>query len=176
MTRRKLPVKAYKNLDFLTSNKARPIRILSEFSEPYHRFIEYNIDSTVVFFGSARIKPKPQAKKELLKLAEEYEKNQSVENEERLSAARLQLRLSKYYEDIPLITKHFNSKCDILRLTPLEEERLCILFVETEEPYERWKKTIRCTRKNYMSYPYVCRKLCQMLDWTQHMKYFPLLF
>jgi len=99
MTRRKLPVKAYKNLDFLTSNKARPIRILSEFSEPYHRFIEYDIQSTVVFFGSARIKPKPQAKKELLNLAEEFEKNQSVENEEKLSAARLQLRLSKYYED-----------------------------------------------------------------------------
>lgn len=99
MAKRKYPLKAYKNLDFLTSNKARPIRILAEFSEPYHRFLEYDITSTIVFFGSARIKPKVKAKKELLALAKIFESDKSKENEEKLSAARLQLRLSKYYED-----------------------------------------------------------------------------
>ena len=99
MKKRKLPVKAYKNPEFLNSSKARPIRILSEFSEPFYRFKEYEINSTIVFFGSARIKPKRTAKKELLILAEQYETDKTLENEEKLSAARLQLRLSKYYED-----------------------------------------------------------------------------
>ena len=47
--------KAYKNLDFLKSRKARPIRILSEYLEPEKRFDEAQIEHTVVFFGSARI-------------------------------------------------------------------------------------------------------------------------
>jgi uncharacterized protein (TIGR00730 family) len=99
MPKRKRPVKAYKNLDFLNSSKARPIRILAEFSEPYHRFLDYKIDSTIVFFGSARIKSKKDAKKELMDLVEVYEKDKSRENEEKLSVARLHVRLSKYYED-----------------------------------------------------------------------------
>lgn len=99
MSQRKLPEKAYKNLEFLTSSKARPIRILAEFSEPYHRFLDYNINSTIVFFGSARIKSNTDAKKELTTLVEEYEKNKTHENEEKVSIARLHVHLSKYYED-----------------------------------------------------------------------------
>jgi uncharacterized protein (TIGR00730 family) len=105
MAQRKLPVKAYKNVEFLTSSKARPIRILSEFSEPYHRFLEYNIDSTIVFLGSARIKSNKEAKKELETLVEEYEKNKNHGNEEKVSIARLHVRLSKYYEDAVKLAK-----------------------------------------------------------------------
>jgi len=93
------PLKAYKNTDFLNSAKARPIRILAEFSEPHHRFLEHEIDSTIVFFGSARIKPKELAKKELFKAADIFKKKATPKNEQKLSAARLQLRLSNYYED-----------------------------------------------------------------------------
>ena len=96
MTKRKKPVKAYKNIDFLTSSEARPIRILAEFSEPHYRFLKYDIHSTIVFFGSARIKPKAQAKKELKALAAEYELHPTPQNEKRLSRARLQMRLSKW--------------------------------------------------------------------------------
>lgn len=99
MTKRSYPLKAYKNLDFLTSANARPIRILSEFSEPHYRFKEHEIDSTIVFFGSARIKPKELAKNEIFKAADLYEKKPTPKNEQKLSAARLQLRLSNYYED-----------------------------------------------------------------------------
>lgn len=97
--KKKKPVKAYKNAEFLASPEARPIRILSEFSEPHYRFLKYEIDSTIVFFGSARIKPKDVAKKNLFRAVEAYEKEPSSENEHALSSARLQLRLSKYYED-----------------------------------------------------------------------------
>jgi uncharacterized protein (TIGR00730 family) len=99
MSSRKLPQKAYKNLEFLNSPHARPIRILAEFSEPDHRFREYGIDSTVVFFGSARVKPKIEAKAELFKISGEFDQNPTLEIQKKLESARLQLRLSKYYED-----------------------------------------------------------------------------
>ncbi len=105
MPKRKLPVKAYKNLEFLTSSKARPIRILAEFSEPYHRFLDYKIDSTIVFFGSARIKSNKDAKKELMALVEQFENDKNRENEEKVSIARLHVRLSKYYEDATKLSK-----------------------------------------------------------------------
>lgn len=53
----KSAVKAYKNLDFLQSHDARIIRVLCELIEPQTRFRKYNIENTIVFFGSARIKP-----------------------------------------------------------------------------------------------------------------------
>ena len=49
--------KAYKDLPFLKSREARPLRILAEYLEPEKRFEEANIRHTVVFFGSARVRP-----------------------------------------------------------------------------------------------------------------------
>ncbi len=99
MKKRKLPIKAYKNAEFLKSAKARPIRILAEFSEPHYRFLEYDIRKTIVFFGSARVKPREVAKKEIFDAAALQEQQPNPTNERNLSRARLQLRLSKYYED-----------------------------------------------------------------------------
>ena len=48
------PEKAYKNLDFLNSEKARTVRILSEYLEPTFRLDENKINNTVLFLGSAR--------------------------------------------------------------------------------------------------------------------------
>jgi hypothetical protein len=42
---------AYLSPDFLESEEARPIRILSEYLEPLRRFKEQKIQDTVVFFG-----------------------------------------------------------------------------------------------------------------------------
>ena len=49
--------KAYKDIPFLKSREARPLRILAEYLEPEKRFEEGNIRHTVVFFGSARVRP-----------------------------------------------------------------------------------------------------------------------
>jgi len=49
--------KAYKNLDFLRSREARSIRILSEYLEPEKRLKAEKVKHTVVFFGSARVRP-----------------------------------------------------------------------------------------------------------------------
>jgi len=54
------PEKAYKNTAFLNSDSARLIRIMCELEEPRVRMKEHGIDRVVMFFGSARAKPKAQ--------------------------------------------------------------------------------------------------------------------
>ena len=56
---------AYLNAEFLESNDARPIRILSEYLEPLRRFHEQKIQDTVVFFGSARVDSRERAERAL---------------------------------------------------------------------------------------------------------------
>ena len=46
---------AYRDVEFLESDDARPVRILAEYLGPMHAFSEENVRDTIVFFGSARI-------------------------------------------------------------------------------------------------------------------------
>jgi uncharacterized protein (TIGR00730 family) len=46
---------AYENPQFVTSDEARPLRILAEYLEPLKRFQQAGIHDTIVFFGSARL-------------------------------------------------------------------------------------------------------------------------
>ena len=97
MSKKKIkPVKAYKNLDFLTSHEAREIRVLAEFIEPESRFNKYNVTDTFVFFGSARIKSEKEAKKNLRELKKR--KNEIKNFEKELKKAERDLEYSKYYE------------------------------------------------------------------------------
>ncbi len=84
------PSKAYKNEAFLASRGARGLRILAEYMEPEARFEEFQVRDTVVFFGSARIKPRDEAEKSL---AAAKDKGGDVAGAER------DLAMSKYYED-----------------------------------------------------------------------------
>ncbi len=52
---------AYLYQEFLESEEARPIRILSEYLEPLRRFREQKVQDTVVFFGSARVDSRERA-------------------------------------------------------------------------------------------------------------------
>lgn len=49
--------KAYKDQQFLNSREARTLRIMAEYLEPEARLKKFNIQHTVVFLGSARLKP-----------------------------------------------------------------------------------------------------------------------
>jgi uncharacterized protein (TIGR00730 family) len=84
--------KAYRDREFLNSRDARTIRILSEYLQPQQRFLEEGIDSTIVFFGSARIKDPEEAGRILAKAKE------SGDDQQILSAERGQ-EISKYYQD-----------------------------------------------------------------------------
>ena len=48
---------AYKDEAFVDSDAARPLRILAEYLQPMTAFAHENIRDTIVFFGSARIRP-----------------------------------------------------------------------------------------------------------------------
>lgn len=107
MKKIKLPVKAYKNLEFLNSTHAREIRMLAEFTEPKSRFQKYNILDTVVFFGSARIK----SKKEALKNLRELKKSENINSQsyqKKLKAAEKQVEMSRYYEEAEQLAKRLS--------------------------------------------------------------------
>ena len=53
--------KAYHNQRFLESKDARALRILSEYLEPLSRFQRYQVQDTIVFMGSARLKSREAA-------------------------------------------------------------------------------------------------------------------
>jgi hypothetical protein len=100
-------VKAYKNIKFLNSPAARLVRVLSELEEPKERFRKYGIDSTVVFFGSARILSRKTALlnfnnvENRMKKAKKFSKALETEFKE----AERALVLSNYYEDASLIAE-----------------------------------------------------------------------
>ena len=51
------PGPAYERSSFLESDDARPLRIVAEYLEPLARFQRAGVHDTIVFFGSARLKP-----------------------------------------------------------------------------------------------------------------------
>jgi uncharacterized protein (TIGR00730 family) len=46
----------YKDEEFITSDDARPLRIIAEYLAPLRRFRQEHVHDTIVFFGSARLK------------------------------------------------------------------------------------------------------------------------
>ena len=51
------PQLAYEEESFLESDAARPLRILAEYLGPLERFKSAGVHATIVFFGSARLRP-----------------------------------------------------------------------------------------------------------------------
>ena len=93
------PVKAYKNTKFLSSPEARPIRILCEFLEPLSRFKALGIQDTVVFFGSARIRPPEQVREEIHRLEQTLAVSPSESTRQELTRAKRRLHMSRYYQE-----------------------------------------------------------------------------
>jgi len=51
------PPLAYRDDEFIDSDEGRPLRILSEYLQPLRSFRLHRVHDTIVFFGSARLKP-----------------------------------------------------------------------------------------------------------------------
>jgi uncharacterized protein (TIGR00730 family) len=74
---------AYKNDAFLDSDDARPLRILAEYLQPLYAFQRERVCGTVVFFGSARLRPDGalgryyEAARELARLVTQWSANLS---------------------------------------------------------------------------------------------------
>src|SRR5262245_31426928 len=93
------PPLAYLNEQFLTSDDARPLRILSEYLEPLRRFRDQNIQDTVVFFGSSRVHSRSTVERTLVRLTESKRTRIEKDHELRLQRARKALAWSRYYEE-----------------------------------------------------------------------------
>ena len=93
------PLKAYKNLDFLTSDPARSIRVLCEMIEPGPRFEAENIEDTIVMFGSARTRPPEVAAADLARVESEIKDldNPTADEARRLHFAKCNVRAAPYY-------------------------------------------------------------------------------
>jgi uncharacterized protein (TIGR00730 family) len=89
---------AYMSPEFLTSDEARPIRLMAEYLEPLRRFRKERIRDTVVFFGSARTRSLEAAERHLAEVrAGKGLGTRSVEAA--VKEATKAAEWSRYYED-----------------------------------------------------------------------------
>ena len=80
------------------------------------------------------------------------------------------LGYNKYYEHIPFIKDKLGIKPPVM--TPVLEDSLCNLFMEIQGPYAKFCPD---DRVNFLNYYYTVYKLCELLDQTQFLPYFPML-
>jgi uncharacterized protein (TIGR00730 family) len=91
---------AYLNAEFLQSDDARPLRILSEYLEPHRRFTLEGIKDTVVFFGSARIKSRAETRRELQVLKVRGKSTTKIRaSKDEIKRAEKAVEWARYYED-----------------------------------------------------------------------------
>src|ERR1700730_13889636 len=90
---------AYLDPDFLESDEARPIRILSEYLEPLRRFKEQKIQDTVVFFGSALVDSRERAERALQTLRARGVRDADELYLSELNKSRKALEWARYYEE-----------------------------------------------------------------------------
>ena len=81
------------------------------------------------------------------------------------------LKMSKYYEHIPHITYHISgTRQDSM---PLElEDKLILMFRSIQKPFEKFCPN---DRKNFLSYPYILYKFCELLGHDEYLHLFSLL-
>jgi hypothetical protein len=94
------PLKAYENPAFLNSPEARSIRVLCEMNEPTGRLALHQIENTLVFFGSARLRAPDEAQQELAALEAEIRKKPAITREQKvkLDRARKAVTAAPYYD------------------------------------------------------------------------------
>ena len=94
-----IPKKAYKNLEFLNSRAARPIRILCEYEETKQRFARYDVKNTIVFFGSARSVDPETAQARMARAQDLVAANpDDPKAQQALRKAKTSVRLAPYYD------------------------------------------------------------------------------
>ena len=95
------PPKAYKDMEFLNSPDARIVRMISEFLEPERRFRKALIKDTIVMFGSARIRPRPQTLEKLREVEAALRRSKRPTKQLLMSLrdAEIQVQMSRYYDD-----------------------------------------------------------------------------
>ena len=93
--------KAYDNKQFIHSRGGRILRIISEYLYPEQRLQRMGIKRTVIFFGSARIKPPELLLSQIDNVKSKLKQNPDSDSKlsGELKQLELQLELSDYYND-----------------------------------------------------------------------------
>lgn len=81
---------------------------------------------------------------------------------------------TNHYEHIPHIIYILN-KQQPLQMSPEEEHTLRIMFHEIQIPFEKWRRTVAPSRKNFLSYSYTIHKFCELQEFDGFLHYFPYL-
>ncbi|MGC8957272.1 MAG: TIGR00730 family Rossman fold protein [Candidatus Kapaibacteriota bacterium] len=105
----KHPLKAYDNKVFIHSNEGRIIRIMAEYLYPEQHFKKHGIKKTIIFFGSARVKPKEKYLEEIeqlrMKLASVSESNKLRIKKKIADLEHKIETVAKFYEDAYNLSK-----------------------------------------------------------------------
>jgi len=105
---------------------------------------------------------KLQIKKERI----EFNKVDNIKAKEILK----KLGYNKYYEHIPFIKDRLGIKPPVM--SPDLEDTLCNLFMEIQGPYSKYCPE---DRVNFLNYYYTVYKLCELLNQTEFLPFFPML-
>ncbi len=93
-------VRAYEDLEFLSQEELRPVRLQLELLKPELALQKHHIRSTIVVFGGTRIWERAAAEKRLSEIAAQVAKKPKDERLRRLlTAAERLLGLSRFYDE-----------------------------------------------------------------------------
>jgi uncharacterized protein (TIGR00730 family) len=100
-----MPKLAYQDKKFMESLGARPLRIIAEYLDPLARLRKEKVADTIVMFGSARIYSRERALDRLQEVQHDSRGRRNAEWREKISAARADLGMSRYYEEARELSK-----------------------------------------------------------------------
>ena len=89
-------------------------------------------------------------------------------NPRRVKVKLKKIGRSKYYEHIESIAARLSSTYKPIRIDPVHEEKLCLMFVQLENPFENIKHMVNRDRKNFFSYPFAFFKLNELNGWDEY--------
>jgi uncharacterized protein (TIGR00730 family) len=90
---------AYRDMRFMESTAARPVRILTEYLDPLARLRREGVADTIVIFGSARILPRDKAAQRLQRARKTVARRRTKETLAQVRESRSALGMSRYYEE-----------------------------------------------------------------------------
>ena len=92
--------RAYADVDFLSRDELRPVRLQLELLKPEISLAGHNITDTVVVFGSARAWDKPESEERIRELQKLVKRNpEDAGLEKKLASARRLMNSVKYYQE-----------------------------------------------------------------------------
>ena len=93
-------VKAYEDINFMQRRELRPVRLQLELLKPEMILAENKIKSTVVVFGSARVAPPDQARRELSQAQAKAKTDPSdYDLAQAVNRAQMRMEFSRYYDE-----------------------------------------------------------------------------